>query len=732
MTSGSSSAFERLDSRIQRWIWQSGWTELKDVQERAIHAILDGSDDVILAAATASGKTEAAFLPILTRVVQAEKPTAVLYVSPLKALINDQWGRLTGLAESLDVAVIPWHGDISASMKQRFARKPTGCLLITPESLEGILMREGRALERLFGGLAYLVVDELHAFIDTERGKQLQSLMQRVEVALKRRVPRVGLSATLGDMRLAAEFLRPGGGGAVNVIESADGGQELRVLLKGFISKRVDADLVREGAAPVWSEVAAHLYASLRGTNNLIFPNSRRTVELIADKLRLLCEANQVPNEFWPHHGSLSKEIRSETELALKQKERPASAIATTTLELGIDIGSVKSVAQVGPAPSVASLRQRLGRSGRRRGEPAILRLYAIEDELHSTSTVSDQLHEGLVQSIAQVQLLVQGWFEPPRLQALNLSTLVQQVLSLVAQYGGVTVGQVWNVLCASGVFDGLSQREFGWLLRELGRRDILIQDSSGALLHGVVGERIVNHYTFLAAFVTDDEYLVTAAGKTLGALPLSRPVSAGSYLVFAGRRWRVVVVHCEERVLELEPAKSGNVPLFDGGAGKTHDRVRQRMREVLASAEPIAFVDATGAQLVAEARASYRRLGLETSSVIGVGADTRVFTWRGDWTNDALALMLTARGLPAENEGMCIRVRVEHSDRLLDTLDDIAAGAVPTGEELARVVENKTRGKWDRFLPDDLLNKNFASQELDVQGAVAVAAFIADANDAK
>lgn len=729
MPAGSSTAFDRLDPRIQRWIWQSGWTELKDVQERAIPAILDGEGDVILAAATASGKTEAAYLPILTRIVQTKTPTSVLYISPLKALINDQWSRLTGLAESLEVPVIPWHGDISASMKQRFAREPMGCLLITPESLEGILMREGHALERLLGGLAYVVIDELHAFIDTERGKQLQSLLHRVEVALQRRVPRVGLSATLGNMRLAADFLRPGDGASVTVIESADSGQELRVLLKGFVNKRTDAGAALDAPSAAWFDIAQHLYSSLRGSNNLIFPNNRRTVELLADMLRCLCEADAVPNEFWPHHGSLSREIRTETEQALKNKEWPATAIATTTLELGIDIGAVKSVAQIGAAPSVASLRQRLGRSGRRKGEPAILRLYTLEDELDSTSTVSDQLREGLIQAIAQVELLVKGWFEPPRLQALNLSTLVQQLLSLVAQYGGVTAGQAWNVLCASGVFDRLSQRDFAALLRELGRREVLMQDASGVLLHGPVGERIVNHYTFLAAFVTADEFRVTHAGKALGTLPLSRPVSAGSYIIFAGRRWRVTVVHPEDKVLEVEPAQAGKVPLFDGGAGKVHDRVRQQMRDVLASETPVAFLDVQAAKLLAEARASYRRLGLKTSSVVGEGSETRVFTWRGDWVNDALALMLTARGLPALNEGMCIHVHVDDRDRLLDAFDDIAASEPPKGEELAQIVGNKLQGKWDVLLPVELLGRNYASEQLDVEGAVAAAAYIADMN---
>lgn len=440
-SSSESSSFALLDERIQRWIWQARWTELRDAQERAIPVILEGKRDVIIAAATATGKTEAAFFPILTKLLAASEPACAIYIGPLKALINDQWSRLELLCESLDVPVVPWHGDISAARKKEFLKHPRGCLLITPESLEGLLMREGHALTGLLGGLCYIVVDELHAFIDTERGKQLQSMMHRIEVALGRPVPRIGLSATLGEIGLAAEFLRPSGEAGVDIIDSGQGGQELKVVVRGVYDlpprpgeedstvagKEEGADdEPYEAVSAGVTFVAEQLFATLRGSNNLVFPNSRGKVELLADLLRRASDRLGVPNEFWPHHGSLSKELREETERALKDGDRPATAIATTTLELGIDIGAVKSIAQVGPAPSVASLRQRLGRSGRRPGEAAILRCYCIENSLEADTPISDQLREGLVQTIAQIRLLVGGWCEPPRVRSMHLSTLVQ------------------------------------------------------------------------------------------------------------------------------------------------------------------------------------------------------------------------------------------------------------------------------------------------------------------
>ena len=717
-TDPQSSSFRLLDERIQRWIWQKGWTELKDAQERAIPLLVSPNRDVIVAAATASGKTEAAFLPILTRLSSSEEDGLAIYVSPLKALINDQWGRLEELCEQLDVVVTPWHGDVTDSRKRKFQKRPRGCLLITPESLEGLLLRNGHAIPALFGALEYVVIDELHAFLEDERGRQLQSLLHRIETALGRRVVRIGLSATLGEMRLAAEFLRPGHADEVAMVVS-ESSQDLKIILKGVLEEREggeDAEDTERGLLAITEDLFR-----IRGHNNLIFPNSRRYVELIADSLRVKCEREGVPNEFWPHHGSLSRELREEAERALKDGDRPATAVATTTLELGIDIGAVRSVAQIGSAPSVASLRQRLGRSGRRRGEPAILRAYCMEAELDVTSSLSDQLREGLVQTAAQIRLLVRKWFEPPSSRNLHLSTLVQQLLALIAERGGIHAGTAWATLCESGVFPGLSKAEFAELLRELGSREILMQESSGLLLHGPKGERIVNHYTFLAAFVGDEEFRVVTAGRSLGSLPLSRPVTVGSYLIFAGRRWRVLSCVAAERVIEVEAAKSGQVPKFDGNGGEVHDEVRREMRRILEDGVGLPFMDTAGARLLSEGQASYRRLEFDSVRVLAVGKDVHVLTWRGDAVNDTLAAWLNSLKVSASNEGLSVVVFDESRERVIDALIDIREAPHSSPDHLAQWVENLVVEKWDWVLPEALLRKAFGWRKFDIAGAKAV-----------
>lgn len=723
-SNSSSTAFERLHPEIQKWIWEQGWTSFRDAQERAAPLLLDGDRDLIISASTASGKTEAAFLPILTKLVSTEPQGLALYVSPLKALINDQWGRLTALCERLRLPVTPWHGDIAASRKTAFFKKPRGCLLITPESLEGILMRHGTQIASVLGALQFVVVDELHAFFGTERGRQLQSLLHRTDLARGASVPRIGLSATLGDMDGAREFLRPSDPGRVDLIEAKEASRELRVLIRAHLAGRDESEAVEDQGLPLPAElqVADELFRTLRGSHNLVFANSRRKVETYADLLRRRCEAEGIPNEFWPHHGSLSKLVREETEAAIKDKARPSTAIATSTLELGINIGAVKAVAQVGAAPSVASLRQRLGRSGRSEGQPQILRGHCIEQTLETDSPLSDRLREGLLHMAAQVRLLIDGWYEPPATATLQLSTLIQQLLSLIAQYGGVTAAQAWTVLCGSGLFRGVTQADFALLLRELGRREVLAQAEGGVLLHGRLGEQVVNRFEFLAAFTAVEEYQVVADGRPLGSLPIDRPIQPGDHIILAGRRWRVVDAQPQDRVIHVAAAAAGRAPMFSGLAGRVHRRVREEMQAILEESRPLGFIDSVGNDALAQARRVYLDLGLAENPVLRWGDETLLLLWSGDAEQDTVAAWLNRRGLESANEGIAIRVRSRDVDRVHDALLDLAEATDLTDEDLRPNQQVPTQEKWEWLLPENLLRRQYGSRVFSIEGAVNLA----------
>lgn len=719
-----SAAFERLHERVQRWVWEQGWTELRDVQERAIGPILDGEQDVVIAAATAGGKTEAAFLPICSRILEDPSGSVrALYVSPLKALINDQFERLDRLCERLEIPVHRWHGDVSSGRKREVLSDPSGILLITPESLEALFVLRGTAVAAIFRKLDVVVVDELHSFIGSERGKQLQSLLSRLELVIRRRVPRIALSATLGDMELAAEFLRPGSTLPCEILVSQESRQEVRLQIRGYLVQPPNPATQRDGAPvdPLADAavplIAAHLFEALRGKDNLIFANSRRNVEVYADQLRRFCEEGRVPNEFWPHHGSLSKAVREHAESVLKDASRPASVVCTTTLEMGIDIGSVATIAQVGVPPSVASMRQRLGRSGRR-GEPSIMRIYVEEAQLEHDSPPQDRLRVELVQAIAMARLLAMKWCEPPPADALHLSTLVQQLLSLIAQYGGATAADAWRVLCRDGAFAEVSAETFKELLRNLGERDLLVQSADGTLLLGEKGERMVNHYSFYTAFVTQEEYHLVSRGHELGTLPIAHPLSIGSYIIFAGQRWRVVDVDVEKRIVSLESSPAGRAPRFTGHGAEVHQRIRQEMKVVYESTDDYSFLDPGARALLNDGRNAYRDFNLGRVPIVENDDSAVLFCWAGDRTLDTLLVQLRDQGLPVERDGVALIVHEIGVSELAAHCRRLAAEGPADPVDLARTVANKVLEKHHPVLNEALLSLDYASARLDPEGA--------------
>jgi ATP-dependent Lhr-like helicase len=726
----TSSAFERLDTRLQHFLWAQKWGALRPIQEAAIHALLDfPARDVVLAAPTASGKTEAAFLPLCTRLLQKRHIAdfspgiQLLYISPLKALINDQWGRLDALCEALEVPVHRWHGDVSQTRKADVFKRPSGVLLITPESLEALFMRHGTQIARLFATVDSVVVDELHAFFGSERGRQLQSLLHRIEVVCNQRVRRVGLSATLADLTLAAEFLRSGQSKLPDakaiLLSPPAGAQEIQAQIRGYLKPPPSVpvpDEVREESTNTL--IAGHLFKVLRGHRNLVFANRRAEVEEFANRLARMCESHGVPQEFWAHHGNLSREIRYDVESRLKEAERPATAVCTSTLELGIDIGAMYSVAQLGAAPSVAALRQRMGRSGRRAGEPCRLRVYVREETVNAHTPLLDTLHLETFQAVAQFNLLLQGWVESPNIGGLHLSTLLQQCLSVIAERGGIKPAPLFHLLCKTGPFANIDSQTFADFLRVLHGQELVAQMEDGTLLLGSAGERLTDHYTFYAAFATEEEYRLVAGGRTLGTLPVAHPLVVGAFLIYAGKRWRVQDVDEKKRVVQLEPAGGGQAPAFGGSGIFTEAPVRAEMRRLYESSEIPPFLDKTAQALFAEGRDNYARYGLHDTRFLTVGDETHVFLWSSDRAATTLQLECLRRGIGGEQNGVCVTLRTNDPKAVQATLTTIARDGFAPATELAALVKNAEQEKHDRYLSPALLARDYATRFLDVREA--------------
>lgn len=707
-----SSAFDKLARPVQKWIRQQGWRELRDIQARSIRTICETNTDLIVAASTAGGKTEAAFLPLISQVLDEPSDGTgfdLLYIGPLKALITDQAMRLEGMCQEAELPVIPWHGDVSQSVKTRALKSPKGILLITPESLEALLIRRGLEIPRLFGATRAVVIDELHTVLDSERGVQLRSLLTRLELAIKRPVRRIGLSATLGDMDLAKAYLRPDAASSVQLIEANGGEAELKLQLRGYLSGDED-----DNSPSATDAIAAHLFKHLRGSDNLVFAGARQRVEIYADRLRELCEREHLPQEFYPHHASLSREHRDFVERRLKDPARPTTAVCTSTLELGIDIGDVTCVAQIGAPFSVAALRQRLGRSGRREGQPAILRQYAVEAKLTPESSFVDRLRLGLIRSIAMIDLLLEGWCEPPKPQALHLSTLVHQILSVIAQRGGASASVVYNVLCREGPFRKVTTGVFADVLRAIGHPEtgLIEQSGSGLLLLGPTGEKLVEHYSFYAVFQTPEEFRLVAEGRDLGTLPIDNVLAPGMLLIFSGRRWVVQEIHDLEKVIVVKPAKAGVPPVFGGDAGDIHDEVIDRMFTVLEGDISPPYMEPVSLAMLEEARAHYERLGFRTKNIHSLGEHASIIATRaGTVKTSTLALALRSMGfLVEQHDGFLMVQTGDETPDLRSVLADIRSGE-PV--DLFAGAGNFMSEKFHPYLSKPLLELDAASSKL-------------------
>ncbi|MBA0213266.1 DEAD/DEAH box helicase [Pectobacterium brasiliense] len=721
-----SSAYDSLDPRVRKWVYKQGWSALRPLQESAIPVVLARDQDVLISAGTAAGKTEAFFLPACSAIADITGGFGIIYISPLKALINDQYRRIESLGEALDMPVTPWHGDVPQSKKKKIRTDPAGILLITPESLESLLINSSGWIKQAFSPVAYIVIDEFHAFIGTERGMQLLSLLNRIDHVLGRHanpVPRVALSATLGELDKVPELLRPDQRLPCEIVTDSNSTATLQVQVKGYL-----IPVTEKGEEPQSSaekHVCADIFRLCRGDSHLVFANSRKRTESIAATLSDMCEENVVPNEFFPHHGSLSRELRETLEARLQQGNLPTTAVCTMTLELGIDIGKVQSVIQVTPPHSVSSLRQRMGRSGRR-DSPSVLRMLISEQELTATSDMVDRLRLQLVQSMAMIRLMItKRWFEPADARQMHYSTLLHQILAITAQWGGVRADQLWSQLCQTGPFRNIDLTDFKTLLRHMGGYGLLTQLASGEMVIGAEGEKLTNHYTFYAVFNTPEEFRIVTGSRTLGTVPVDSPLLPDQHIIFGGRRWKVTEIEVEKKVIYVEATKGGQPPQFSGGGMSVHDVVRQEMlaiyREndyrIAIGSKRVDYADATARSLFAEGCDSFKRFNLQNSHFISDGQRSYVLPWMGDKVVNTITALLICSSFKASSFAGVIEIDDASVPTVQHALKQMLFSGLPSESELAADVPEKYLDKYDDYLPESLLAKGYGAKAYDIEG---------------
>lgn len=727
-------AFDKLHPDIQHSLWDMNWRELRPLQSDAINAWFDGPADLLLMAHTAAGKTEAAFLPILSVIASDHGAGSfrVLYVGPLKALINDQFRRLDQLCERAEIPVHRWHGDVDAGKKRKAAETPSGVLLITPESLEAMLMLRGREIPRLFARLEAVVVDELHSFLDGERGRQLSSLLNRLESAKGGTRPRrVGLSATIGGTEAALSWLQAGAGTAARLIEGEPSSQ-FRLLVKAFVTaepvKNSDEDEEPEVEHSGLLGIAEHLHANFRGKTNLVFCNAKNQIEELADLLQSIAKRKNVPLEFQVHHGSLSREIRMDVEKAL-QSGKPCTALCSSTLELGIDVGHCDAVGQVNPPHSVSSLRQRLGRSGRREGSVPTMWLYLPLKEPSPNASASDKLYFPLLRAVAEIELMLEKWVEPPFENRFDSSTLIQQVLSTIRQTGGMNAADLHRMVTRAPSFNHVTPVLFADLLRDLAASDLIEQTTAGDLILGLEGEHITANYEFYAAFDAQEEWDVTWKQHTIGSLVPAPGYQPGSCMLLAGKRWVIRDLDQKRKVIVVEPAARKLPLIFPGWSGHVHRRIRQKMIEVLHGKTLPDYLDASAHERLQNARAFAKDTGIANWAWVRDGSQMLLVNCGGSRENQLLATYMAVNGIAT-------RAWPAHSFELGLVFDGAATAAEvnkllrafsAAPPDSASLCERSFKedvppvGKHGHYLGRTLRAKSFSAANFDLEGARSI-----------
>lgn len=683
------SSFFLLSERLRHGlVHRLGWRSLRPVQEASIPPILAGQNVLVLAP-TAGGKTESAVLPVLD---QLGSGLGALFLSPLRALLNNQEPRLAQLASLVGRSVFKWHGDVSSHAKKRFEAQ---LLMITPESLE-VILSSGRG--SMFKALQAVIVDEIHAFAGDDRGDHLICLLERLRGYTEKDFQRIGLSATVGNPETLCAWLQGSSERPRQVVSPPrEPGRRL-----------IEIHPHEEFQDPL--RTAARL---ARGKKSLFFAESRGKVERVRGQLEELGVRAMV------HHSSLSKEVREATELAFKNGTN-CSIVCTRTLELGLDVGDLDLVLQLDAPTTVSAFLQRLGRTGRRDGARG-----------HMAFCTDDRW--SFLRAISLVSLASRGIVEPVLPSRRSAHLFVHQVLTCCLESRGVPRSRLLEM--PGYCFEDLTRLERERILDHLTDTAVLSR-ADGRMLIGKQGEKEFGAGYFrelYSVFESPRELSVeTLDGRRIGAVECWFAQVSGDKpfcFLLAGRAWRAVRCCWSRNVLTVEPAGQGAVPSWSGEMLLLSRVLCREMRSHLVASEPVAFLSDPAQQVLEGLRASWKQVLLHAPVCLERRDESAtLYTFAGGRTNNVVSRLYTLRtGLECKADNLRIRFEMPTDqvwsapmERVLEEL------ATPlSSETVAAIVASFPRARYSKFqshLPGDLEAGFVASRLLDLEGAMALA----------
>lgn len=691
-------SFELLSEPIRKYIRDKHWEQLRPIQIAAISRILTTEDNYILASRTASGKTEAAFLPILSKIDFNETGIQVLYISPLIALINDQFYRIEELCQYLDVTVTKWHGEANKTLKERIIKQPNGIVLITPESLEAMFVNKPYNVKQLFSNLKYIVIDEIHSFIGSDRGTQLKSILSRLQNVNAKPFSIVGLSATIGDYDEAKKFT----GNELNTKVLLDRtAKEITALFRYFKNENEELPL----------ELLKDLYIETKDNKVLIFPNSRGRAEEVAVKLKKISDRVKGHSNYFSHHSSVDKEVREYVEYFAKNNKRQNFCIScTSTLELGIDIGSVDEVVQIDATHSIASLIQRVGRSGRKEGENSNLFLYATNKW-------------SLLQSLACWLLYKESFIEPPQSTEKPYDILLHQTLSITKGHSGIRLSDLINQLKNNFAFNKIEVSEIEEILNHLIKIDFL-EKLQHEVIIGVEGEKIVNSREFYSVFKTEHNFKVVNAGNTIGDIPFSPQIREEENILLAAKIWKIKFIDFKSKKIEVIPTNDGKKPMFFGGSASIHPKIREKMFEILFSKNNFDVLDQPSFDEIETMRKDFSVFNIQNRQIerplLTSEKQLHLYTFTGTRINHTIKFLLSIAEINNTLVDSCSEFIFEISKQeLLEKWGLITQPFVDLDSHIADFLEKNPAllefSKWGLYLPQKFQVKLIKDKYFDI-----------------
>jgi len=727
--------FSKFPDFIKEYIYSHGWSELRDIQLDSARVIFETNANLLLSSSTASGKTEAAFFPIITDVLNSPDcmdSVSVLYIAPLKSLINDQFFRLDELLDLTGIPVTHWHGDVGASHKSKLLKKPEGILQITPESLESMLINRANDIPRLFGHLKYVVIDEMHAMIGQDRGSQVICQLSRIARLIGHSPRRVGLSATIGDLKVASEWLGAGSGRETIAPEPKRLPLKWRLGFEHFYIQNANEN--QTGDPSLSTSAGANkggrakldpgyefLFDSLYGKKALVFSNSREETEYVTATLRQIAKARGEQDKFLIHHGNLSASLREDAERQMKDETvTDAVTCATVTLELGIDIGRLDRVAQVGSPTTVSGFLQRLGRSGRRGSPPEMLMLFREETPLPN-APLPEIIPWELLRGIGIVELYsAERFIEPPRVKKMPLSLAFHQTLSVILSSGELSARALAERVLSLPPLSHLPREVYRALLVSMVNNEYLEMTETRGLIIGLKGERIINSFKFYAVFKDSEDYTVRCDSEEIGTITTPPPVN--DRFALAGRVWEVKEVDIPRRLIFVKAVDGKMEVSWPGDSGEIHTKLVLAMRDVLFNGKDYKFLGDNAKQRLENARRVAKNARMDENMLVFLGGQSFVlFPWLGTRSFRTLRKLLhkysSELGISdIQSQGCCyitFKAKGDAGKNFLFNLRSILERDGIDTHELISDNECPIFDKFDEYIPPELLREACAVDRL-------------------